>query len=458
LAGDKTWGLQEKKDTLERDGKGDGGHIPAGSASPGCVETLTTRSSGVLAYMYQALEELELPQEVVQGLDLAPVGLELDLVRVELGQVFSLVVESDQAGLEAMVDKDLEGSDLEGSDLEVSDQEGSDPEVSDLEGSDLEGSGLEGSDLEGSGLEESDLEGSDQEGSGHQTLVQAVGAQHLCLVVLGQVDTVDAERDRELGVWEEGLVDLDQVVLVLEAMELDLVELVQVVMDKLALVQVAKAQDMEALEQEALVLVGARELELVTHLEVVWEHHLVVPVMGLVELGLDLVVQGLVLVEQVLDLVGLVEQGLGLGEQDMGLVVQGLGLVELGLGLLVQLAEDLELRLVAKHLNKFQALGCLDSIKEDSSLVKVLEAVVFFLELLQVLELELRVDQEYSVKVAQDQEEQLMAVDNSYLECSGVTLLYHQNQDQENQRNQEKLQLNMVELELEEVVWVKEEL
>lgn len=43
LAGDKTWRLGEERDIWEQDGERDGGHIPAGSPSPGSVETFIAR-------------------------------------------------------------------------------------------------------------------------------------------------------------------------------------------------------------------------------------------------------------------------------------------------------------------------------------------------------------------------------------------------------------------------------
>ncbi|XP_075342914.1 uncharacterized protein LOC142401406 [Odontesthes bonariensis] len=262
-------------------------------------------------YLYQVPPELELPQEPAQDLDMDRVGLERDLVLEELGPVFSLVVEADQEGLEATADKDLGVLDQEELDQEELDQEELDLEELDLEELDLvvsdqeelvleqldqEGLDQEGLDQEELVLEELDLEELDQEGLDQEELdLEELDQEGL---VLEQLDLEELDQEG-LDQEELDLEELDQEGLDQEAMEPGLVELVRVVLDKQALVQVAKAQNMEALEQGDLGLVEVRELEQAQVAmedmevvmdknllkQVVWEHHLEEQVMGLVELG-----------------------------------------------------------------------------------------------------------------------------------------------------------------------------
>ncbi|XP_037605750.1 uncharacterized protein LOC119476377 isoform X2 [Sebastes umbrosus] len=199
----------------------------------------------------------------------------------------------------------------------------------------------------------------------------------------------------------------------------------------------------------------------------VQESDLAVQDSGLAVQESDLAVQDLGLAVQESDLavqdLGLAVQELDLAVQDLGLAVQESVLVELlcqeefqCCHRLARLGEDLEERAVVKHQNKFQELGCLDSIKVDMYQAKVLEAVVFSLEWPQDLDLGLRLGPGYSARGVLDQEEQAMAVDSSCLGFSVVTLSYHQKQGRANQRIQPKRQLNTVELQ--EVHLVKEAL
>ncbi|KAF1378444.1 hypothetical protein PFLUV_G00190620 [Perca fluviatilis] len=216
-------------------------------------------------------------------------------------------------------------------------------------------------------------------------------------------------------------------------MGLGLEELVLVVLDRVAKAQ-ALGQEVwveECMEQEALEPSEVREmegweLEQATYLEVAMEAVMVQVLVNTQEL-----------VELVPNLLKL--------EQVMGLVVWDLDLVELDpeesvlVELLCQeefqcchrlarLGEDLEERAVVKHQNKFQALGCLDSIKVDTYQAKVLEAVVFSLEWPQDLDLGHRLGPGCSARGVLEQEEPAMVVDSSCLGFFVVTLLYHQNQ------------------------------
>ncbi|AWO99815.1 knob-associated His-rich protein [Scophthalmus maximus] len=411
-----------------------------------------------------------------------------DMVREELGQEESDQEESDQGD---MVREEL---DQEESDQEDIVREELGQEEADQEESDQGDMVREELDQEESDQGDMVREGSDQEVESLQKQVATVAMEE---------QPEGWEQDRELEDTEAS----GQEVWAGEHLEQEVSGLAEVREPEDRVLE--QATDLEvALEATGVVmvqvvLVNTQELmELVPNLlkQVGLEHHseeqdsgLVVPVLDLVEQDSGLVVPVLDLVEQdsglvvpdsglvvpVLDLVepdsGLVVLALDLVEPDSGPVVPALGPVVPELGPVVlelcpvvpelcpvfhcfhRLApqeEDLEGRV--KHQNKFQE--CLGSIKVDLCQAKVLEAVVFSLEWPQDLDLGLRLGQEYSAKVELDQEEQEMAVDSNCQGFSVVTLSYHQNQGVAKQRIQPKLQLNMVELELEEERLVKEAL
>ncbi|KAI9548276.1 hypothetical protein NQZ68_010496 [Dissostichus eleginoides] len=383
-----------------------------------------------------ALEEL--------GLDLDPGGL--DTALEELGLDFSLeeveelILEAlDQEQVEEdMVVQDQEDSDLEESDLEESDQEQSDQEELGLAPGQEAVEVEEFSEQEASGLAEVAMEAT--EGVMVRVLVNTQELVELVPNLLKQVIGLEVQ---ELGLAVLGLgLVVQELGLAVLGLGLAVLGLGLVVLGLgLGVQELGLAVQDLGLEELELGLavqgLGLEELELGLAVQglglavqelglAVLELGLALQELGLAVLGLGLAVQelGLAVLELVVQELGLVVLGLGLAVLELGLAVlelavQELGLAVLGLGLeefqccrrLAQQAEVQEGRAVVKHQNKFQDLGCRDSIKVDMYQAKVLEAAVFSLEWPQEMDLDLRLGLVYLARGVLDQEGQAVELE-----------------------------------------------